>query len=168
MTTTQPTTRLANGDTFPQLTVSLVGGEKLTLPDDTAGSWSVILINRGHWCPFCRTQLTDFQRHIGQLEALGATVVTFSADSESDAGETASSLGVTFPVGFGVDPAATAQTIGNYVSDGSDGHPVHAEATGFLLTPDGTVALAVYSSGAIGRLGAADTIGMLKYITKAG
>jgi hypothetical protein len=40
------------------------------------------------------------------------------------------------------------------------------QATGFVLRPDGTVAVAVYSSTAIGRLVAADTINFLKYLQK--
>ncbi len=45
--------------------------------------------------------------------------------------------------------------------------PLFLQATDFVLRPDGAIALAVYSSGAIGRLVAADTVNYLKYLQKA-
>ena len=42
--------------------------------------------------------------------------------------------------------------------------PHYLQTTGFLLTPDGKVANAVYSSGPIGRLVADDVIGMVTYL----
>ncbi|WP_255553329.1 hypothetical protein [Ktedonobacter sp. SOSP1-52] len=38
------------------------------------------------------------------------------------------------------------------------------QATGFVLQPDGTIAVSVSSSDAIGRLVAADTINFIKYM----
>ena len=43
---------LSNGDTFPTLTIDAVGGGTISLPDDLAGSFGVILIYRGSWCPY--------------------------------------------------------------------------------------------------------------------
>jgi len=43
---------------------------------------------------------------------------------------------------------------------------VSLQATGFALKPDGTIAVSVYSSGAIGRLVAADTVNFIKYLQK--
>jgi hypothetical protein len=44
---------------------------------------------------------------------------------------------------------------------------LYLQATGFVLRPDGTVAVAVYSGGTIDSLVAADTINFLKYLQKA-
>jgi hypothetical protein len=44
---------------------------------------------------------------------------------------------------------------------------LYLQATGFVLWPNGTVAVAVYSGGTIDRLVAADTINFLKYLQKA-
>lgn len=157
--------RLENGDRFPDLTARLVGGGTLSLPGDLAGSWGVVLFNRGHWCPFCRTQLRDFQRQLEQLGQVGGRVVSLSVDSEAEATAEVAEDKLGFPVAYGVDPSQAAATVGTYLSDGSDGHPVYTQATGFILTPDGTVAVAVYSSSAIGRLTAPDTVGLIKYAT---
>ncbi|CAM3966605.1 peroxiredoxin family protein [Deinococcus marmoris] len=156
--------RLNNGDTFPHLSADLVGGGTLNLPADLAGSWGVVLFYRGNWCPFCRTQLSDFQKSLEQFAGINTKVVALSVDSQSEAQETVSKHGLTFPVAYGIDAQATAASVGNYVSDGSDGKPPYSHATGFVLSPDGKVAVALYSSSAIGRLNAADTLGLIKYI----
>ena len=41
--------RLDNGDRFPALTVDLVGGGTLELPDSVDPGWAVVLFYRGHW-----------------------------------------------------------------------------------------------------------------------
>ncbi len=37
------------GQQFPQLTAPRVSGGAMTIPDDTAGRWAVLLFYRGHW-----------------------------------------------------------------------------------------------------------------------
>ena len=41
--------RLDLGDQFPEMTLSLVDGNSLTLPGDLNGNWSIFLLYRGHW-----------------------------------------------------------------------------------------------------------------------
>ena len=41
--------RLDAGDAFPNLTVSLLAGDTISLPEDVAGHWSVVLFDRGPW-----------------------------------------------------------------------------------------------------------------------
>jgi len=41
--------KLAIGDTFPDLTIDLVGGGTLDLPDGLDAKYRVILFYRGHW-----------------------------------------------------------------------------------------------------------------------
>jgi len=49
MTTQNRLNRLKNGDPFPELTVDLVDGGTLHLPDDASSGWSIVLFYRGHW-----------------------------------------------------------------------------------------------------------------------
>lgn len=156
--------RLNPEDTFPHLSAQKVGGGTLNLPEALAGSWSVVLFYRGHWCPFCRSQLSDFQKHSDEYTAAGVKVVALSVDTEENAQQTVSRHSLTFPVAYGLDPMVTSALVGTYTSDGNDGHPTYTQATGFLMTPGGQVALALYSSGAVGRLNATETLGMVKYI----
>ncbi len=40
---------LQQGARFPKLELNLVGGGKLTLPDDSPTRYSAVLFYRGHW-----------------------------------------------------------------------------------------------------------------------
>jgi peroxiredoxin len=97
------------------------------------------------------------------LNELGAEVVALSVDSLEQAQQTVERHRLSFPVLYGLDAHQVAKTIGASINE----DPLYLQATDFVLRPDGTVALAVYSSGAIGRLVAADTINFLKYLQKA-
>lgn len=155
--------RLSNDEHFPTITASRVGGGEMSIPRDLEGRWAVLLFYRGHWCPYCRQQLLDFQRAREQLNELGAEVVALSVDSLEQAQQTVERHKLGFPVLYGLDAHEVAETIGAFINE----DPRYLQATGFVLRPDGTVAVAVYSSGAIGRLVAADTINFLKYLQKA-
>ena len=41
--------KLHAGDTFPELTLDLVGGGTMTLPAEPDADFKVILFYRGHW-----------------------------------------------------------------------------------------------------------------------
>jgi peroxiredoxin len=73
-----PMSRLRNGQPFPSLEVPAVGGGTISLPDDLAGSYGVILLYRGSWCPYCNAQLAAFSRVAGTLTELGVKVVALS------------------------------------------------------------------------------------------
>ena len=74
---------LRNGDTFPSLTIDAVGGGTISLPGDLAGSFGVVLIYRGAWCPYCSAQLGAFSRAGEKLSELGVKVVALSVDDEA-------------------------------------------------------------------------------------
>lgn len=74
---------LGPGDTFPNLSVHLVGDETLDLPGALLGRFGVVLLNRGSWCPFCTAQLRGFDRANEALEEIGASVVSMSVDDEA-------------------------------------------------------------------------------------
>lgn len=154
---------LINGQQFPTMTASRVGGGEMTIPQDLEGRWAILLFYRGHWCPYCRQQLMDFQRAQEQLKDIGVEVVALSVDPLEQAQQTIERHRLTFPVLYGLDAHQVAEQIGAFTND----HPLYLQATGFVLLPDGTIALAVYSSGAIGRLVAADTINFIKYLQQA-
>ncbi|MGI8522673.1 MAG: peroxiredoxin family protein [Nocardioides sp.] len=148
------------GDTFPDLDVTLVGGGTLHVPTDLSGGFGVVLFNRGAWCPYCNAQLSGFQRVKPQLDELGVSVVSLSVDNEEDAAEAVQKQQLTFPVGHSADAGQLAELTGAFVNP----DPVFVQATGFVLAPDGTVLLSAYSSGAIGRITGADTVGMIRHV----
>ena len=154
--------RLRNGQPFPPLEVPAVGGGTISLPDDLAGSYGVILIYRGSWCPYCNAQLAAFSRALDALTELGAKVVALSVDDEATSAALAARHKLRFPVGHSADAGKVAAATGAYVSDDRR----HLQSTGFVLAPDGTVLVAVYSSDAIGRLVADDVAGYIRYLTE--
>ena len=151
--------RLQNGQQFPSLSVPAVGGGTISLPDDLAGSYGVVLINRGSWCPYCNAQLASFSRASEMLAELGAKVVALSVDDHATATGLVAKHKLAFPVGHSADAHKVAAVTGAYVND----DPRYLQSTGFVLAPDGTVLIAVYSSGAIGRLVADDVAGFIRY-----
>lgn len=66
------------------------------------------------------------------------------------------SLGLTFPVGFGLSYLDVAEKTGAFY----EVRRAIVHATGFLLNRDGTVAHAVYSTGPIGRFTTDDCLRM--------
>jgi hypothetical protein len=55
-------------------------------------------------------------------------------------------------------------TIGGYINE----EPLFLHPSGFILRPNGTIVLLVQSSGAIGRLVANDTVGLIQHYQKQG
>ena len=41
--------RLENGQRFPTISASTLGGGTITIPDDLEGVWSVLIFYTGHW-----------------------------------------------------------------------------------------------------------------------
>ena len=151
---------LENGDDFPVLDVPAVGGGTISVPGDLAGSYGVVLVYRGAWCPYCVAQLTSFGRAADTWVELGVKVVAMSADDEQAATAFVDGRDLGFPVGYGVDVDKVAAALGTYTNV----DPPFLQSSGFLLDPDGKVLLASYSSGAIGRLTADDVAGMFRYL----
>jgi len=154
-------TRLNNADTFPSLTLQAVGGGTITLPHAVAGSYGVVLVYRGSWCPYCNAQLAAFSRATDTLSGLGVRVVALSVDDEATSAALVAKHHLAFPVAHSADPDAIAQATGAYLND----NPRYLQSTGFVLASDSTVLTAVYSSAAIGRLVPDDVTGFIRYLT---
>jgi peroxiredoxin len=153
-------TRLQNGQTFPAFDVLAVGGGTISIPQSFGGSYGVVLIYRGAWCPYCQAQLAGFQRASEKLAEAGVKVVALSVDDEATTVGTIEKFKLSFPVGHSADAEKVASITGAYVNDS----PRYLETTDFLLTPDGKILNAVYSSGPLGALIAQDVIGMVTYL----
>ena len=156
--------RLTNGDEFPLLTITTPSGETLTLPEEFAGSFGVVLLYRGAFCPYCNAQLSGFARAASTLAELGVKVAALSVDDRATTAALIEKLRLPFAVGYGADADAIAEVTGAYVND----TPHHLQTTGFILEPKGRVITAVYSSGAIGRLVADDVVGFIRYLKAHG
>jgi peroxiredoxin len=127
------------------------GGE-LRLPSAAEGRYAVVLVYRGSWCRYCLGQLRSFAGRQQSLIDEGITTVALSADPEAVARQTVTELSIPFPVGCDVSVREVAPALECY----TDPAGKFFQSTGFVLYPDGKVMIAVYSSGAIGRLGPVD------------
>jgi peroxiredoxin len=153
-------TRLQNGQIFPALDVAAVGGGTIRIPQSLLGSYGVVLIYRGAWCPYCQAQLAGYQRASEKFTAAGIKVVALSVDDEATTLGTIEKFKLSFPVGHSADANKVASVTGAYTNQS----PHYLQTTGFLLAPDGKILIAVYSSGPLGRLVAEDVLGMVAYL----
>lgn len=153
---------LTNGETLPDLTLPSVSNGTVSLSEYVKGAWSVVLFYRGNWCPFCNAQLNAFQRKLPEFEKLGVRIIAISADPLDEAQQTVAKHHLTFPVLYGANPASTAKRFGAYMD--KNAHGTYVNSTDFILQPDGAIAVAVYSSGAIGRIVPDDAFGYIKYV----
>ncbi len=104
--------------------------------------------------------MADFQSNIGRFQAFGAEVLAASVDSWDKARRAVESHLLTFPVLYGLDAHETAASLGCYLNEKAE--LPHLHATAFVLRPNGTIALAVYSSGALGRLSVEDALSVVE------
>ncbi len=146
---------------FPNVTVAAVGGGTINLPRDLAGSYGVVLLFRGAWCPYCNAQIAAFSRAYEALAKLCVKVVALSADDEIASSALVNKYAVRFPIGHSADVDSVAAVTGAYTSE----NPKYLQSTGFVLDPAGRVITAVYSSEAIGRLVPEDVAGLVQYVT---
>lgn len=152
--------RLQNQQPFPSLSLPAVGGGTISLPDELAGSYGIVLIYRGSWCPYCNAQLASFSRASETLAELDAKVVALSVDDEPTSAELVEKHKLKFPVGHSADADRVSKATGAYLSADHS----YLQSSGFVLDPEGKVITAVYSSEAIGRLTADDVVGYLRYL----
>jgi peroxiredoxin len=151
---------LRPGDMFPQLTLTVPGGNTIQVPGSFAGDYGVVLFNRGAWCPYCAAQLRAFQRAGDSLAETGIRVAALWVDDEETTAEFTAKNGITFPLGHSADARAIAELTGAFVNE----DPPYLQSTGFVLDPQGAVIVSVYSSGAIGRLVPEDVTGLVRYV----
>lgn len=151
---------LQNGQTFPQLEIPAIGGGTIKLPEALTGSFGVVLIYRGAWCPFCNAQLAAFEQATEKLAGLGIKTMAFSVDDEATTAGLAAKHKLRFPIGHSADAHKIAAATGAYTND----KPRYLQPTGFLLAPNASIVNAVYSSGPLGRLVPDDVAGMVAYL----
>lgn len=97
-----------------------------------------------------------------KLAEEGINVVAASVDTEEEAKKTIGEAGVNFPVGYGLDNAKISEVTGCFYEEKRK----ILHSTGYVLRPDGTVAVAVYSSGPIGRLVWQDVLALVQFYKK--
>ncbi len=83
-------------------------------------------------------------------------------DTEEQARGTVEECELDFPVGYGLDNRRISELTGCFYEEKRQ--IIHS--TGYVLKPDGTVAVAVYSTGPIGRLVWQDVLALVQFFKK--
>lgn len=108
--------------------------------------------------------MADFNSHLDDFDEHGVQVLAASSDPLEEAQKTVALLELEYTVLYGLDPEQTSAAIGCYTGE-HDGRP-HVQPASFILKADGTIALAVYSSGKVGRLTAADALEIVRELPR--
>ena len=87
-------------------------------------------------------------------------VVAASVDTEEDAKKTVAECGLDFPVGYGADYQMVAGVTGCFYEERRQ----ILHSTGYVLRPDSTIAVGVYSTGPIGRLVWQDVLNLVQFL----
>lgn len=82
-----------------------------------------------------------------------------SVDPIDKAKETTEKLGLTYPVAYGVNAKEISAKTGAFYEPEKN----FLHATGFVIRPNRTVAVACYSTGPIGRLEAQHALNLVKF-----
>ncbi len=106
--------------------------------------------------------MAAFEGAQDKLRDEGISVVAASTDPLEKAKETVSEHSLTLPVGYGLPLQETAATFGAFYEERRG----FLQATGFVVKPDRTIAVAQYSSGPIGRLVWQDVLGLVQFYKK--
>jgi len=106
--------------------------------------------------------LAAFEKAQDRLRQEGITVVAASTDPAEKARETVLEHSLTFPVGYHLPLEETAARLGSFYEEQRG----FLQATGFVVKPDRTIAVAQYSSGPIGRLVWQDVLGLVQFYKK--
>jgi len=106
--------------------------------------------------------LAAFDRAQDKLQAEDICAIAASTDPGDKAGETVAELGLSMPVGYGLPVKETAAALGAFFEERRG----FLHATGFVVKPDRTIAIAQYSTGPIGRLVWQDVLGLVQHYKK--
>ncbi len=141
--------KLIQGDKLASMTLELIDGGSIKLPDELPGRYLALLFYRGHWCPYCRRHLQSYQAKLRELEELGVTVIAASVDPLEPTKAMAAEAGLTFPIAFGVREDQVAELDPWWTEDN---HGRYIQPLELLVLRGGTIFGAMYASGPIGRM----------------
>jgi len=108
--------------------------------------------------------LADFQGLHQELKSEQIEIIAASVDPVERARETADKIGITYSLGYGLDAEETSRITGAYYEKRNK----YLHATGFLLQPEKNIAVACYSTGAIGRFVARDVLNLVRFLKSRG
>ena len=94
-----------------------------------------------------------------RFQAEQIRVIAGSVDPREKAQETVHKLGLAYPVAFGMDAREISEQTGAFYQ----AEKLFLHAAGFIIRPNGTIEVACYSSGPVGRLVPADVLKLITF-----
>ena len=169
MSTTQiALTKLLTGKAAPTLFVSTLDGQKWRLAEQNPKHYTAIVFYRGWHCPFCKAQLIELDRKLGEFTNLGIEAIAISGDTQERARQSKQDWNLqNVRLGYGLK-VEDMRRWGLYISKGAyENEPARFnEPAIFLVKPDGILAIATISTIPFARPHFDDLINGLDYILK--
>lgn len=98
---------LGVGDRAPDFALPGASGETVRLGELLIDGPVVLTFYRGGWCPYCNTQLRDFQKALPTIEGVGARLVAVSPQAPDSSRSTAERNALGYPVLSDADGAVS-------------------------------------------------------------
>ena len=89
---------LQPGDIAPDFILPNVDGRSVRLYTELDRGPVVLVFYRGGWCPYCNLELRAYQKHLPEIEALGAKLVAVSPETPDNTLSTSEKNDLSFPV----------------------------------------------------------------------
>ena len=108
--------------------------------------------------------MANYSEKASEFEARDVRVIAASVDPRPLVEELSAELDLKFALGYGLDKEAVASATGAFYEAKGNfeaGKAGFLHATGFILDDDARVRLALYSTGAMGRLTPEDCLGYI-------
>lgn len=148
---------LQPGHTAPDLELTTVGGESVTLSTLWQEAPTVIAFYRGDACPACNRYLHGLEERYEEFESAGIRVAAISSDRPELGRETATRHDLSFDVL--ADPERAAIHAFDVIYNEAEGH---AEPAIFVVAPGGTLAYESIVSGPLGRPSVDDVLAIAR------
>jgi peroxiredoxin len=153
---------LEPGHPAPDLALTAVGGDLVTLSTLWQNAPTVIAFYRGDACPMCNRYLHELQLRYDEFESAGIRVVAISSDQPELGQETVTRHDLSFDVL--ADPDRAAIDAFDVIYNDAEGH---AEPAIFVIAPGGTLAYESIVSGALGRPSVDDVLTIARRVGRS-
>ena len=170
---------LSVGDRAPNFALTDLEGRTVRLSSLLADGPVVLTFYRGAWCPYCNTQLRDYQQALDAIESTGATLIAVSPQTPDGSLTMQEQNALTFPVlsdvgnevsrAYGLVFQVDDETRQRYEAvgidleaiNGTDAWELPVPAT-FVIDPSGVVRFAFVEADYTQRASPRDVLGALE------
>jgi len=156
------------GEKVPSLDIKLLSGDCWNSRDKPAGSFTLLTVYRGKWCPHCKKQLTELDQLNDEFRKRGVTVLAVSADTQERAESMVSELGLkNLSVGYEIS-IESARELGLFISSQvkDEEMPLFCEPGTFLIDDQSKIFAAWIASNAFARTSPKDVLSYIDFIAE--